>query len=283
MIESRIACEKSPDAAANEDYVIATPTFVAVLDGVTVPPRSDTGCIHGPSWYVRQLGTAMASIHETEHTAGLPDVLAEAIRRVATRHGATCDLNHPGTPQSTACLLRASDNQLEYLILADSPLVIGREASTEMLTDLRLRQTNQHLRELALAESSIGSVSQAERVRMLVEAQRTQVNRPGGYWIAAASPDAAYHGIHGYLPLTGPDRVTRAALLTDGAAAAVDIFELLDWQDLLDTLESQGPQRVIELVRAAEVEDGHGRIRPRYKRHDDATIAYCTFGQEDSS
>jgi hypothetical protein len=111
-------------------------------------------------------------------------------------------------------------------------------------------------------------------------AKRERANRPGGYWIAAADPAAAHHAVAGSVPLTGTDRLTRAALLTDGASCVVDQYALTDWLGLLDVLQSHGPHHVVELVRATELADPYGYQRPRPKHHDDATIAYCLFPQE---
>jgi hypothetical protein len=274
-MEVRLACEASPDAVENEDHAVAMPGFVAVLDGVTVPAGMETGCIHGPTWFVRQLGAQLVNAHAADPTARLSDVLAAAIDGVRDQHSSTCDLDYPGTPQSTACLLRLSRDAAEYLVLCDSPFVYQSSSQTRVVTDLRLRATSQRLRELALLNAG-----QHDPLRALVESQRQHVNRPGGYWTAAATREAAYHTITGSLPLRGPDRVVRAALLTDGASRAVDTFALTDWPGLLDLLDTHGPAELIRRVRTVERADPR---RARFKRHDDATAAYCRSLQEDTS
>jgi hypothetical protein len=257
----------------NEDFAVVVPSFVAVLDGVTVPPGIATGCIHGPGWFVRQLGARLVTAHAIDLEAALPDILASAIDGVRDLHGATCDLDHPGTPQSTACLLRTTEDTADYLVLCDSPFVYESGGRVEMVVDLRLRATSQHLREQALR-----NLGKEGSLQALVEAQRRHVNRPGGYWIASATRQAAYQAMTGSLPLYGPHRLTRAALLTDGASCAVDSFGLLDLPALLDLLDQYGPAELIRRVRAVE---RAAPGRPRYKRHDDATAAYCRFPQED--
>lgn len=268
-MEVRLACEASPDAVENEDHAVALPDFVAVLDGVTVPSGMETGCIHGPGWFVRQLAAQLATANAAGSGSGLSDVLAAAIDGVRGQHGSTCDLDHPGTPQSTACLLRISGDAAEYLVLCDSPFVYQSDGKVHVVTDLRLRATSQRLRELALQ-----STGQPDSLRALVASQREHVNRPGGYWTAAATTEAAHHAITGTLPLHGSEGLTRAALLTDGASRAVDTFALSDWPGLLDLLDTQGPAELIRQVRIAERVDPE---RPRFKRHDDATAAYCRF------
>lgn len=274
-MEVRIACEASPDTAENEDHALAVPGLVAVLDGVTVPDGMDTGCVHGPAWFVRQLGAQLVAAHAKIPDTGLSDLLATAIDGVRGQHETTCDLDHPGTPQSTACLLRTTEDTADYLVLCDSPFVYEADGRVQVVTDLRLRATSQRLRDLALQHTG-----QQAPLRALVDSQRQHVNRPGGYWTVAATTEAAYHAITETLPLHGPRRLTRAALLTDGASRAVDTLAITDWPGVLALLDTHGPAELIRRVRAAE-RAGHA-VQPRFKRHDDATAAYCQLHRENT-
>ena len=88
-------------------------------------------------------------------------------------------------------------------------------------------------------------------------------------------PDAAYHALTGTLPLRGPGALRRAALLSDGVSCVVDQFGLLDWAGLLEVLTREGPEGLIDRVRAAEREHPD-RLR-RHKRTDDASAVLCEF------
>jgi hypothetical protein len=138
----RLASESAPGRPANEDAAFTASGLVGVLDGVSVPDGVDTGCRHGPAWYVQRLSEQLVRGHNRDPEAPL------------------------------------------------------------------------------------------------------------------------------------------ARLLTDGASAAVEQFELLDWPGLLDVLTDHGPQELIRLVREAEAADHDGHARPRYKRHDDATAALCLFEED---
>ncbi|GAA3223189.1 hypothetical protein ACFO1B_36460 [Dactylosporangium siamense] len=220
LMEVRIASQPSPGRSANEDFAFALPDLVGVLDGVSAPDPLDTGCRHGPSWYVRRLGAHIAAAHSQHDNAPLADLLGDAIAQVATYHSDTCDLQHPGTPASTVCLVRAGGKVLEYLVLCDSPLVVERADVVTVITDPRFAAAVTPLRAAALSGAHrIGSQEHAAGVRHMVTRQRALTNREDGYWIAAADPVAARHAVTGTLPMTGGNRVSRAALLTDGAAA----------------------------------------------------------------
>ncbi len=281
MIDVRLASVPADAAKPNEDCFVSVPGLVAVFDGVSIPDSLDSGCVHGPAWYTHRLAVSLTIWHANDPNADLSDLLAAAISSVRDEHGGTCDLDHPGTPQSTLAILRVGATTADYLVLCDSTLVLDQNGQTRAITDVRLRDTARSLRRLALAGvSAIGSTEHATGIRALSLAKRERANRPDGYWIAAADPAAAHHAVRGSVPLTGADRLTRAALLTDGASCLVDQYRLTDWPGLLDLLQSHGPQHVVELVRATELADPNGYERPRPKHHDDATIAYCLFPRE---
>ncbi|WFE26382.1 protein phosphatase 2C domain-containing protein [Solwaraspora sp. WMMD791] len=287
-----VAAGDQPD---NEDQMLQYGDLVAVLDGATAPAGFDTGCRHGPAWYVRRLAAQLTLAAATAPADPLATLLAEAVRAVRGDHGGDCDLGHPGTPSSTVCLLRRTPGHLDYLVLCDSPLVVDVAGQVGVVADDRLAATMARLWQReppatgtsATGTSATGTsgtgtsgTAAAEHAdyRRAVQWQRQHTNTPDGYWVAAADPAAADRALCGTLPLTGPGRVRRAALLTDGATRAVDLFGLLDWPGLLDLLASAGPAELIRRVRAAET-DGAVSLAtgPRHKRHDDATAVFCLF------
>jgi hypothetical protein len=73
------------------------------------------------------------------------------------------------------------------------------------------------------------------------------------------------------------DQIIRAALLSDGVSCLVEPYAVVDWRQLLTMLELHGPAHAIARVREAEGADPAGTRWPRYKRSDDATVAYCVL------
>jgi hypothetical protein len=108
----------------------------------------------------------------------------------------------------------------------------------------------------------------------LTRALRRARNQPGGYWVAAADPQAASQAVTGTLPASS---LQRAVLLSDGASRLVDLFELATWEELLALLDENGPEELVRQVRAAEATDPEGRQWPRTKRSDDATAVYLVL------
>ncbi|MGW9198080.1 hypothetical protein [Micromonospora chersina] len=274
MMRVRSASDPAPGRLENEDVVFRLGPLVGVLDGATAPEGFDTGCVHGPAWYVRHLAARIGLAVASRPAATLMSSLAAAILAVRADHEGQCDLDHPGTPSSTVCLLREGGDQVDYLVLCDSPLVLDTGDRVDVVSDDRLDAALADLRSTAAALPD-GDVDPVTRFRRAVTVQRSRMNRTHGYWAAATDPDAAYHAVTGTLPLRGPGAVRRAALLSDGASCAVEQFGLFDWAGLLDVTAAEGPEGLIDRVRAAE-RDHPDRLR-RHKRTDDASVVLCEF------
>jgi hypothetical protein len=258
----------------NEDFVTASPNVAVVLDGLSSPPALGTGCLHGTSWFVTQLGTQLLSEATTAGDEPLQDLVASAIALVADSHARTCDLEHPGTPSSSLAILREQDHRVEYLLLFDSVIVLDGPSGLTVVTDRRVDAIARE-EHLATREHPIGSPAHQDRVQGLVAAQRRHRNQPNGYWVAGAKPAAAYQAVTGSRP---HDQVSRAALLSDGVSCLVEPYAVVDWTELLDILQQHGPTHAISRVREAEDADPTGARWPRYKRSDDATAAFCLLG-----
>jgi len=262
------ASSNAPDTPENEDFVAATDTAAVVLDGVSVPPGLQTGCIHGTPWYVRQLGTTLLARLVCQPQQPLTALLADAITYTASLHADTCDLSHPGTPAATTALLRlhnTHDPQIDWLLLSDSILLI-QDNTGHITTHQDQTVENTATTEFqSLLTTPISDTDHAKHRSSMITTRQHARNRPGGYWIAAANPAAANHA------LTGTEHNPHAtALLTDGAARLVE-FGLTDWPGLLTTLTTHGPTHLINQTRQAEHSDPNGQRWPRSKRHDDAT------------
>jgi hypothetical protein len=188
--------------------------------------------------------------------------------------------SEPGSPQAlnedtffvsedgdTVAIVQARRKALRYLLLGDVTLVLDLGHGIRVLTDNRVHGTARAERRAAV-ELPSGSPEKAQALVRMKQAELTARNVAGGYWLAAADPAIVAHAITGDVPR---QHLQRAALLSDGAARAVDPFGLGDWQDVLTTLAAAGPGELIRQVRAAETTDPAGLRWPRNKIHDDAT------------
>jgi len=240
----------------NEDYVIAGPTWVAVFDGATPRAGVTSGCIHDVPWLVSRLASHLSWALAMDDAVPLADALAGAIEATRKAHANTCDLDNPDSPSSTVTILRQRPNDVDYLVLADSPVLIQADDGLQAITDDRT----------------------AHLPAYTAEAIRAARNQPGGFWVASTKPQAAHEAVTGSLPR---HTLTRAALVTDGVVRWVDRVHLGSWDDLAEALFRFGPLHVVDQIRRAEQEqlppvstEPNGRM---VKRHDDATVALVTW------
>ncbi|MEU5078135.1 MULTISPECIES: protein phosphatase 2C domain-containing protein [Streptomyces] len=267
----RVAIDTHPGGAApNEDWAAGTPSLAVVLDGLSTAGL-DTGCRHGVPWYVAHLGSRLvATLADPDRS--LTDGLASALEQVAALHP-ECDLGNPGTPSATVAVLRQRDETLDHLVLADSPIVLERHDGLTVLTDLRVDEVLPELR-AEVEQHETHTVEHQAALRRFVSAQRQTRNTPSGYWVAAASPEAAEHALVGSSSVKD---VRAAAVLSDGVSRLVTEYAMATWSEVFAMLRKGGPRELIDTVRKVEATDPTGRRWPRYKSGDDATAVFCQW------
>jgi len=253
----------------NEDFAGAVPGAAVLLDGAGIP-GAESICSHGVAWFTHRLGGALLGRLSRDDGLDLAAILAITIDEIAADHRDTCDVTNPSSPQATVLIVRAHQGRLDYLLLADSFLVVDQVGGgPQVITDER-EITARRICSAPLDGIPRGT-PEHERIRdSCVEAMRARRNQPGGYWIAKEDPHAADHAVTGSRPLHDLDSV---ALLSNGASRIVSPYGLTDWPGLLDLLRSNGPTEIIRRVRQVET---HTPGAPDAPAPDDATVVHCT-------
>ena len=245
----------------NEDAVAIGENMIAVLDGTT--SRTATGCVHGVPWFVEHLAANLVANESLTPST----TLGIAISETAAAHSGTCDLRNVATPASFVGIIHVCNDLLQYLVLGDVTLLIDSSSGLHVITDDRVSRTATAERARA-DQLPNDSPEKTSALVIMKQAELAARNAPGGYWVAAADPDAVKHAIVGKMNLR---QIRRIALLTDGAARAVHPLGLYDWPGALTLIDTKGPEELIRQVRAAELTDVKGLRWPRNKTHDDAT------------
>lgn len=244
----------------NEDWAsVALPASgqggtVVVLDGVT-PPRGDDGCVHGVPWFTARLGGALIELSGSRPDMTLAEILSAAIRRTADAHRDTCDLSHVRTPQATVVMARwgAVSEAVEHLVLSDSTLLLeSPDGKVRAVLDDRIDR---------LPREALRTHASADALR----------NAEGGFFTAAADPGVAVRAVTGTTPRS---QVRAVAALTDGASRWVDMFAEGNWTQCLNLLRKEGPQGLIDRVRALEGSAAERTPVIRWKLHDDAAAVF---------
>ncbi|MEV6908883.1 hypothetical protein [Amycolatopsis sp. NPDC051071] len=232
-----------------EDHVAVLGNAVVVLDGATSPhPDLPPG-----GWYASLLVDSLSQALSAEPRADLAELLAGSIADVARQEGL-----EPGhSPSSTVAIARWTDETVDGLVLADSPIIAFGPSGADPLTDDRL---------VSLRDS--GQLRTGADVRV-------KRNAPGGFWVAEAEPKAAAEAVRRSWPRPEVDALL---LATDGVAIGVDEYDLFDWPEVLAISRKRGPDAVLDAVRTAEKQDPDGERWPRAKRHDDQLLVLVELG-----
>ncbi|MFJ4090999.1 protein phosphatase 2C domain-containing protein [Kitasatospora sp. NPDC089913] len=258
------------DSRPSEDRVFVTPAgdAVVVLDGVsTLSDERPRG-----GWYADTLGALLVDGLTAAPRAELTEVLHDALAAVTHAYGLV-----PGaSPAATVSIVRLRGRVVEAAVLGDSPVaVVGRDGTARVFTDPRLATLVESRPQAAeyrrrLAGGSGFDERHRELLRELRDAQMGWINRPGGYWVAEAVPEAGRRALTASWPL---DEVAQVLAATDGVSAAVDDYRLHSWEELAAACRADHPQAVVDGVHRAEERDPDGRTWPRNKPHDDKALA----------
>lgn len=265
----RVSMATSPgdSGGPNQDFAGAVPGAVVLLDGAEIP-ETESICSHGVTWFTHRLGAALLGWLSRDDGRDLTSILAAAIDEIAASHRGTCDISDPSSPQATVTIVRVQRGRLDYLLLADSFLVLDRGFGDPLVVTDEREVTSRRICTAPLDGVAAGTV-EYDRIRAeCVAALRARRNQPGGYWIAKDDPHAAEEAVVGGLPLRD---VHSAALLSNGASRIVHPYDLTDWPGVMDLLGTHAPDEIIRRVRHAEA---HYDAATGTPVPDDATVVH---------
>ena len=261
----RVDIAQLPEPPEGQDRVHTTPNAVVVLDGATAftPVPVDAGT------YADELGGRIAA-HLTDRPAvDLVDVLASAIAGTRDHLGLS-----PGrSPSSTVGIVRVGEDQVDVLVLGDSPVIVGHtgQAPEVILDDRLARLPNPQRAAYRRRLSDRHGYDKQHRaaLREMQAVESSQRNRAGGYFIAEADPGAAHQAI---TRRYSRGHVGWAILATDGAVDLLRHLGLDNWPAI--AADPTQASRLLHRASAWEAyADPDGHQLPRAKRHDDKTLA----------
>jgi hypothetical protein len=247
------ATEPAP-GSANEDLFRAGNGYALVLDGAGRYPGEQGGCMHPVTWVVSHLADHIG--HELANSRSLVEVVRRAIEATVADHGPQCDTDDPLSPGAAGALVRVRDGALEWLVVGDCAVVIEHhDGRHTVVIDDRV----DNLPDAPVTDAAVRTYSP--------EYVRGVRNRPGGFWVLGAVPDAAGQALVGRVDL---DAVARVLICSDGISRLTERYGAT-WDSVFGLLDAGGPQALVSAVRDAELNDPQPR-RWRGKRHDDATV-----------
>jgi hypothetical protein len=246
------------DHGANHDRFRTGHDWALILDGAGRYPGHTGGCVHSVTWVVDRLAHYTGQMLAARRDRALPDVAREAIAATAADHGPACDLSDPLSPGASLAMVRTAGDATAWLVLGDVAVAFDLDddgGHPLVVVDDRVDRLP-------------GPVTDSGPVRTYSpDYVATVRNRPGGFWVAGAVPEAADHA------LTGEVHGARRVLLcSDGVTRLVERHGWT-WRRMVDEASRPGgPGSLVRAVRAADAADPNPS-RWRGKRHDDATVA----------
>jgi hypothetical protein len=267
-----ITAELPGSAGESQDRIFVLPFAVVLLDGASSP---DPAPLDG-GWYAETLGQEFITRMDRAPSNDLRSLLAESIGCVAREHNLV-----PGSaPSSTVAIARWGSGRIDALVLGDSVIVaIRRDGRVDELCDDRLAGVASAKRHTYQDRLRSGSGYDEEHRRILGELfaeERRVRNRPDGYPIAEADPQAAYDAL---TCAWSASALHAVVLASDGASAGVSQYNIFStWNALLDAATAKGGDEVLRAVNTAEKSDASGRRWPRSKMHDDKSLAIIYVG-----
>lgn len=162
---------------------------------------------------------------------------------------------------------------VDVLVLGDSPAVVEQlDRSIQVLEDKRLNDLPGRDR---FGQPPADPEAALHRTRRIIAFERSVRNRPYGYWIAEADPEAARHALLAIVPRNAASAVL---LLTDGVADGINRYcQPQTWSDAI-SLARSGTEYLVRAVWDVEETDNHCQRWPRPKIHDDKAAAFIDFG-----
>lgn len=259
-----VSAELPAGDAPNEDRVRVGRSSVVVLDGAS---GSDTRVTVAD--YVDRLAGALIEVLDAEPDMPLPHALADAIRSTVS----ALRLMPGESPSSTVSIARRRGEEVDLLVLGDSPIYLGPEG--QLLTDDRLARLDLPSRTKAY-ERLLHGAGYDDVHRELVRAVRAEqlplLNEPGGYWIAEAKPEAAHEAVARTVSADLPQLL----MLTDGVDKPLRHLGIP-----LDDVVRRDHDELQELLRDLheweDNKDPSAAELPRFKLHDDKTAVVVTF------
>jgi serine/threonine protein phosphatase PrpC len=252
-------------AKANDDRAGLANAHAWVIDGAT--DLGDPGLLGnrgGAAWIAGEADRAFAAAGEDTIEAICRSVFAT----VAARYEETRTRDPEGweLPSASFLAVRAAANVLDCAWLGDCAALLIRDGAVTRLgpeVDVRDKETD-------LAKSVAHHGLGKPRVAPVLAVLRTARARPERK-VLGVDPSGADRIYYASQPcLAGDDLV----LMSDGFAAIMDSYGLLDAETLAPLLGSEGLHGIAARLRAAEVEDAACLRWPRFKQGDDATALW---------
>lgn len=234
-------------------------------------------------WYARTFSEHL-EFYADDESRRLREIVQDGIRSVSENYfdlrddaDSRDDLDMIEPPAASLCLVRWRMDSLEYYVLGDCSIVVETLDDREdiYLTDVGQRPFDEQLKNIMYIDGDSSNLRD-----VFIKQQYRKRNTKVAYYVASLTPDAAYNGVQGRIPL---DNVASLLLFSDGVEHLVDTYNAYDtWAHVRETIRDQSLDAVIDDLRHYEYDvDPDCEQYPRIKQADDASVVFLDRDEED--
>lgn len=254
-------------AKANDDRAGVARAHGWVIDGAT--DLGDAGLLGargGAAWIAGEADRAFAA---ADDAGTIEDVCRAVFATVAARYE-TSRTREPEAwelPSAAFLAVKVAGNLLDCAWLGDCVALLVRDGHASRIgPQLDVRDAEADLAR-SVAHHGLGQPRRAAPVLDVLRAGRANPDRK----VLGVDPAGADRVFYASSPcLAGDDLI----LMSDGFAAIIDSYRLLDAGAFAGLLTDEGLPGIAARLRAAEAEDADCVRWPRFKRGDDATALW---------
>lgn len=279
-----------PGSTTNEDTYGLWPTNDApraawVLDGVT--GINDRALLPGPSdaaWFVAQVQDVLPALLSRSLDMPVADLVGTLVRELDRRQSASW-LDPRGadgreTPAASFAFVRLLGGEIEILRLGDCLILLEATDGTVTVMDhpvLAQMETDTRRALLDLRAGGVTDPKKAfEAMMPNLRTHRQRRNLRDGYGVLAAE-QSCVSMMH--VDRMSADGLRRVLLASDGYYRLVDHYGAMSDAKLVRETGRQGPDTLLEQLRAIEAADPVAAAYPRLKIRDDATALLIGLGE----
>lgn len=263
-------------ATHNEDACYSCEQFLFVIDGATGLFGGNFTDYESDSQWLSHTLKAYLIENLTDLSECLPEIVAQGAlnaKKMFENYKKIESLDE--YPSSSCSIVRINDDVLEYLTMADSPILIEKKDGEVLeIYENRLRELDATAikKAVEIAKEKGISVKQARtNISEILQENRRLLNKSNGYHAISIDENAAFDAITGKIPLK---EVKSVAILSDGFSQHYDVLQISKSpKEFLDFLSKKMPEQIFSDIIEKQKRDAECNEYPRFKISDDASIA----------
>lgn len=287
--------KQSDDEYIDADRCGYNKNFAWVLDGAN--GLGDNTLDHDYEcdslWLTETLNYYLFEIADKADT--LVELFEKATRKVKSDYE---DLDPPKNqplyeqPSTTVAAVQVKDNKINYLILADSSVIVRDQHNvTEFVDNAVPKLDEQVINYMQKIKKNEGLSHQEawsdERFLRKIRENRKKYNRIEGYRVLSMDPSIVKKGMRGSYHMEDNENYD-VLLATDGFTSAIHTFSIFNyWEELFDCVNKNGLEEIYKKVKQCEEDDLECMQYPRFAPRHEMTAVYiedvrprCDFARE---